>query len=101
MKPTACAEAMGKLFVWKEQGYYQICFRGSTEVVTIATVTKEETTSSGLSSSSGSSGDDEEIVIDIDPIGANEEPYMEGLLADRPDAGFGGCNCYYATDVGI
>ena len=33
-------------------GYYQICVRGSTEVVTIATVTKEETTSSGSSSSS-------------------------------------------------
>ena len=99
MQPEACAEAMGKLFVWKEQGYYQICVKGSTDVVTVATVTKEETTSSGSSSSSGSSGDGEEIVIDIDPIGANEEPYMEGLLADRPDAGFGSCNCYYATNV--
>ena len=103
MTPDASAETMGKLYIWKDANVYMVSIKNETQVNTIATVTKTESTSSSTPSSSessgSSSGDDEEIIIIDDDLSLNDEPYMEGLLSNRPDAGFGGCNCYYATDV--
>ena len=86
--------------MWKDANEYKICVRGDTVVNTIATVTKTEETNSGNSSgsSSSSSGDDDDIIIIEDDLFSNYDEYEEGLLANRPDAGYSGCRCYYATD---
>ena len=89
-EPTACEEAMGKLYMWKEYGQYKVCVKGSTVVNTIATATQVE--SSGSSGDSGSGG-----LSGLIPIGLNYDEYMEGTIASRPQAGYG-CICYYATD---
>lgn len=89
-QPEASAEAMGKLYMWREYGEYKICVRGNKEVLTIATVTKTE--SSGSGSGSGLGG-----LIGLTPVGGGD-PYMEGTYANMPQAG-NGCNCYYATDL--
>ena len=104
MTPEASEETMGKLYMWKDANVYMLTIKNETVVNTIATVTHEETNnsnngSSQNGSSSGGVDDDEEpieiIGIDFD----NDEPYMEGLYADIPDASWGSCNCYYATDT--
>lgn len=103
MTPEASAETMGKLYMWKDANVYMLTIKNETAVNTIATVTKqEETSSSSGSSQSGStsSGDDDEpIEIILDDDFANDEPYMEGLYADIPDASWSSCSCYYATDL--
>lgn len=91
MTPTASSETMGKLYMWKEQSIYMLTAYVGRVVNTVVTATiQEEQESSG-----DDSGDGELILL---PIGLNYEPYMEGTLANRPDAGYG-CVCYYATDV--
>ena len=97
MTPEASKETMGKLYMWKDENIYMVSIKNETQVNTIATVTKTESSSSS-SQSGGTSVSDEDLII-LDDLSLGDDPYMEGLYANIPDASWGNCKCYYATDL--